>query len=127
MFTFSSVSEKNLIGVHCDLVRVVRRALELTTIDFRVIEGLRTKERQRQLVNSGSSTTMNSRHLTGHAIDIVPLPDGKVSWDWKYFYPLAEAMKRAADELGVPLEWGGDWKTFKDGPHFQLSQRDYPA
>ncbi|KHS93251.1 bacteriophage P7 related protein [Pectobacterium brasiliense] len=127
MFTLGSVSEKNLIGVHCDLVRVVRRALELTTIDFRVIEGLRTKERQRQLVNSGSSTTMNSRHLTGHAIDIVPLPDGKVSWDWKYFYPLAEAMKRAADELGVPLEWGGDWKTFKDGPHFQLSQRDYPA
>lgn len=127
MFIFGSVSEKNLIGVHCDLVRVARRALELTTIDFRVIEGLRTKERQRQLVSSGASTTMNSRHITGHAIDIVPLPDGKVSWDWKYFYPLAEAMKRAADELGVSLEWGGDWKTFKDGPHFQLPQRDYPA
>jgi hypothetical protein len=66
---------------------------------------------------------MNSRHLTGHAVDLVPYP---VSWDWKYFYPIAEAMKDAARELNVELEWGGDWKSFPDGPHFQLSWRGYP-
>jgi len=74
------------------------------------------------LVATGKSTTMNSRHLTGHAVDLVPYP---VSWDWEHFYPIADAMKAAAEELGVDLEWGGDWKTFKDGPHFQLSRKKY--
>ena len=76
------------------------------------------------LVKEGKSQTMNSRHLTGHAVDLVPFP---VSWDWTYFYPIADAMKDAAQELGVDLEWGGDWKSFKDGPHFQLSWRTYDA
>ncbi|HDL7463755.1 TPA: M15 family metallopeptidase, partial [Yersinia enterocolitica] len=95
-FIFGKTSESNLLGVHPDLVKVVRRALELTPIDFKVIEGVRTLERQRQLVKAGASQTLNSRHLTGHAVDIVPLPDGKVSWEWKYFYPMADAMKQAA-------------------------------
>ncbi|CNI36644.1 putative phagelysin [Yersinia rohdei] len=126
-FTLGKASENNLIGVHPDLVKVVRRALELTPIDFKVIEGRRTLERQRELVKAGASQTLNSRHLTGHAVDIVPLPDGKVSWEWKYFYPLAEAMKQAAAELGIAVEWGGNWTTFKDGPHFQLPARQYPG
>ncbi|MGP6378200.1 M15 family metallopeptidase [Yersinia bercovieri] len=126
-FIFGKASENNLNGVHPDLVKVVRRALELTPIDFKVIEGRRTLERQRQLVKAGASQTLNSRHLTGHAIDIVPLPDGKVSWEWKYFYPMADAMKQAAAELGIAVEWGGNWTTFKDGPHFQLPARQYPG
>ncbi|WP_145499718.1 M15 family metallopeptidase [Yersinia bercovieri] len=126
-FIFGKASENNLNGVHPDLVKVVRRALELTPIDFKVIEGRRTLERQRQLVKAGASQTLNSRHLTGHAIDIVPLPDGKVSWEWKYFYPMADAIKQAAAELGIAVEWGGNWSTFKDGPHFQLPARQYPG
>ncbi|HDZ9830352.1 TPA: M15 family metallopeptidase [Yersinia enterocolitica] len=126
-FIFGKASESHLNGVHPDLVKVVRRALELTLLDFKVIEGRRTLERQRQLVKAKTSQTMNSRHLTGHAVDMVPLPDGKVSWEWKYFYPMADAMKQAATELGISVEWGGNWTTFKDGPHFQLPARQYPG
>lgn len=126
-FIFGKASENNLIGVHPDLVKVVRRVQELIPIDFKVIEGRRTLERQRQLFKFGASQTLNSRHLTGHAVDIVPLPDGKVSWEWKYFYPMADAMKQAAAELGIAVEWGGNWATFKDGPHFQLPARQYPG
>ena len=102
---------------------VVKRAIEITKQDFSVIEGIRSVERQKELFKSGASTTMNSRHITGHAVDLAPYP---VSWDWEYFYPMADAMKQAAEELDVDLEWGGDWKTFKDGPHFQLSRKSYP-
>lgn len=116
-------SLKNLEGVHPDLVAVVKRAIEITEQDFTVIEGLRSIERQRELVASGASRTMNSRHLTGHAVDIAPWP---ISWDWQRFYPIADAMKQAAEELYIDLEWGGDWK-FKDGPHWQLSWSRYPA
>ncbi|ELM3740620.1 M15 family metallopeptidase [Yersinia ruckeri] len=126
-YIFGQTSESNLIGVHPDLVKVVRRALELTPIDFKVIEGRRTLERQHELVKAGASQTLNSRHLTGHAVDIVPLPNGKVSWEWKYFYPMVDAMKQAAAELGIAVEWGGNWTTFKDGPHFQLPARQYPG
>ena len=123
MYSLSFRSRQRLSGVHPDLVAVVKRAIEITKQDFSVIEGIRSVERQRELLKSGASTTMNSRHLTGHAVDLAPYP---VSWDWEYFYPMADAMKQAADELDVDLEWGGDWKTFKDGPHFQLSRKSYP-
>ena len=116
-------SLQNLSGVHPDLVSVVKRAIEITEQDFSVIEGVRNIDRQRQLVKSGASKTMNSRHLTGHAVDIAPYP---LSWDWEYLYPIEDAMKKAAEELEVDLEWGGDWESFKDGPHWQLSWRSYP-
>ena len=122
-YTLGPRSRDNLEGVHTDLQRVVERAIEITDKDFTVIEGLRSKARQRELVNDGKSKTMNSRHLTGHAVDIAPWP---ISWDWEYFYPIADAMKEAADELGVALEWGGDWKSFPDAPHWQLSRKVYP-
>jgi len=115
-------SKQRLSGVHPDLVAVVKRAIEISEQDFSVTEGIRNIDRQRQLVATGKSTTMNSRHLTGHAVDLVPHP---VSWDWEYFYPIADAMKEAAKELKVDLEWGGDWKSFPDGPHFQLSWKKY--
>lgn len=123
-FILSNRSLSNLEGVHPDLVDVVKRAICLTSQDFTVIEGIRSLARQEQLVASGASQTMNSRHLTGHAVDLVPYP---VSWDWPLFYPIADAMKLAAEEFNVDLEWGGDWRTFKDGPHFQLSWSQYPA
>ena len=123
MYHLGNKSLQKLEGVHPDLVKVVKRAIEITEQDFSVIEGLRSIERQRELVNTGASTTMNSRHLTGHAVDIAPYP---LSWDWQYFYPIADAMKDAAQELGIDLEWGGDWTSFKDGPHWQLSWKSYP-
>lgn len=112
-----------LQGVNPDLVAVVRKAITLTTQDFTVLEGVRSSDRQRELVATGKSTTMNSRHLTGHAVDLAPYP---IDWDWEKFYPIADAMFEAAEGLGVDLEWGGHWKKFPDGPHFQLSWRSYP-
>ena len=126
-YSLGSRSKKRLEGVHPDLVRVVERAIELTEVDFTVLEGMRTVARQKKLVAKGASTTMNSRHLTGHAVDIGAWVDGTVRWDWPLYYKLADAMKQAAKELNVDLEWGGDWKSFKDGPHYQLSWAAYPA
>ena len=121
-FKLSEKSLQRLSGVHPDLQAVVKRAIEITPVDFLVIEGLRTKARQAYLLDAGKSRTMNSYHLTGHAVDIAPIIDGKVSWDWKYFHPLAAAMRQAAEELNVKITWGGSWKTFPDGPHFQIAR-----
>lgn len=111
-------STDNLKGVHEDLVRVVRRALELSPVDFTVIEGLRTPERQAELMKQGFTRTLKSRHIIGQAVDIVPLP---VDWNNPApFRLVAEAMKKAAAELGVRITWGGDWRTFKDLPHYQI-------
>ncbi|MFA1686573.1 M15 family metallopeptidase [Achromobacter dolens] len=115
-----------LSGVHPDLVAVVKLAIQRTAVDFTVVEGLRTAERQRELVAQGASQTQNSYHLKqtdgyGHAVDLAPLVGGAIPWDdWAQFRALAETVKECAAELGVPVEWGGDWKTFKDGPHFQI-------
>lgn len=126
-FIFSKRSENNLLGVHPDLVKVARRALEITKVDFAVIEGRRTLERQRQLFDAGASKTLNSRHLTGHAVDIAPFIGGTIRWDWPPYNDLAKAMKAAAKELDVSVIWGGDWKSFKDGPHWELDWKRYPA
>ena len=126
-FKLSAKSEARLVGVHADLVAVVQRALELSELDFAVTEGRRSQTRQTELVAQGASQTMNSRHLTGHAVDLAPIIAGQIRWDWPPFYKLADAMKRAAAELGVSIVWGGDWKGgFKDGPHFELSRKVYP-
>ena len=116
----------HLKGVHPDLIKVVKRAIELTECDFTVTEGLRSKERQAQLLKEKKTTTSNSRHLTGHAVDLAAWVDNTVSWEWKYYYQIADAMKKAASELNVSIEWGGDWKKFPDGPHFELTWSKYP-
>lgn len=123
--TLNVRSEKNLSGVHPDLVKVVRKASE--SASFVVTEGLRTAERQAQLVAAGASQTTKSRHLTGHAVDLAALVGTEIRWDWPLYAQLAKAMKQAAQQLAIPIEWGGDWKTFKDGPHFQLPWDKYPA
>lgn len=113
----------NLKGVHPDLQRVVERAISISESDFTVLEGLRTLERQKTLLAAGKSKTLHSRHITGHAVDITPFP---ISWDWKDYPPIEKAMKQAAKDLGIDLEWGGDWKSFPDAPHWQLSHKAYP-
>lgn len=127
MYKFSKRSEKNLIGVHPDLVSVAKKALSISQQDFAVICGVRTVEEQKMLVKLGKSKTMNSRHLTGHAIDVVPVLDGgKISWESRYFFSIADAFFSAGIALEVRVEWGGEWKSFVDFPHFQLPWKDYP-
>ena len=115
-----------LEGVHPDLVRVVKKAAAMSDLDFTVLEGLRTLARQKQLMAQGATKTMNSRHLTGHAVDLAPMIDGKVSWDWPLYHRLAKIVKAAAATENVAVTWGGDFRTFKDGPHWELSWKAYP-
>ena len=136
-YILGNTSKRKLRGVHRDIVKVVQRAIEITDQDFSVLEGLRSRERQAMLVRTGKSKTMNSRHLTGHAVDLVPYP---VSWDWDKFYPIGDAMIQAAKDTNVRLRWGGNWRisdirmwngtakelaqaytgTFPDGPHWEI-------
>ena len=123
MYLLSQRSMQNLSGVHPNLIAVVKRAIQITKQDFTVIEGVRNIERQRQLVAKGASKTMNSRHITGHAVDMVPWP---VDWnDLERFKVVSEAMKDAAEELNIPIVWGGDWKSFYDAPHYELNRKNY--
>lgn len=125
---FGSRSLKSMQGIHPDLRLVLDKALQDSPLDFVVIEGLRTKERQKQLVASGASKTLDSRHITGHAVDLLPIGvDGKPAFDWPLYNQLGPAVKKAAADLGIELDWGGDWKSFKDGPHFELDRKAYPV
>jgi peptidoglycan L-alanyl-D-glutamate endopeptidase CwlK len=119
-------SLSRLEGVHPDLVRVVKKAAALSDLDFTVLEGIRSVERQKQLVSQGASRTMNSRHITGHAVDLAPMIAGEVRWDWPLYHKLAKIVKSAAADEKVPLQWGGDWRAFKDGPHWELPWKFYP-
>jgi peptidoglycan L-alanyl-D-glutamate endopeptidase CwlK len=135
-------SLSRLEGVHPDLVRVVKKAAAMSPLDFTVLEGLRTVDRQRQLMASGATRTMNSRHLTGHAVDLAPMIGGTVRWDWPLYHQLADIVRSASIAESVPIRWGGTWKllstisgpitakvlsrTFPDGPHFELPRVNYP-
>lgn len=127
MFKLSQKSKDRMAGVHPDLVAIVNRAIEVTAVDFAVLEGVRSQAKQAQLVKAGASQTMRSRHLTGHAVDLGAYVGGSVRWDWPLYDRISEAVKAAAKELATPIEWGGDWVSFKDGPHFQLPWQEYPA
>lgn len=140
--------------MHPALIGVVERAIQLTRQDFSVHDGLRSMSQQLELVRTGASKTMESRHLTGHAVDLVPYVNGKLRWEWNLIYPIAEAMRQAATEKKVALVWGGAWdvlftdstktpeqlvhdyidkrralgkSAFIDGPHYELSKTRYPA
>lgn len=145
-FRLGELSLKRLQGVNPNLVKVVKRAIEISDVDFRVSEGVRTIERQREYVRTGKSQTMNSRHLTGHAVDLVAIVGGQASWDFSHYFTIAKAMAQASAELGVNVRWGGAWtvitnkngtpqdwvkaykneraklgkKPFLDGVHFEL-------
>ena len=124
-FKFGKRSLKRLEGVHPDLVKICHLALEMSPIDFSIIEGVRTLKRQKALLAKGASTTLRSRHLTGHAIDMAPYVDGTIRWDWPLYHQIAPMFKKASYQLLTPIEWGGDWKSFPDGPHVQLPWSDY--
>lgn len=135
-------SLSRLEGVHPDLVRVVKKAATLSDLDFTVLEGLRTVERQKQLMKQGATRTMNSRHITGHAVDLGAMIGGTVRWDWALYIKLAEVMRSASISENVPIRWGGTWKllsdikgpitakvlsrSFPDGPHYELHRAAYP-
>ena len=125
-FRLSERSLKRLAGVHPRLVALVREAAALSPVEFMVTEGLRTPERQAALVRAGASRTKRSRHLTGHAVDVAALVDGQVRWDWPLYPRIAAAFKAAAREQGTAIIWGGDWRTLRDGPHFELDRKAYP-
>ena len=152
-YSLGATSRARLEGVHPDLVRVVERAIRVTPVDFTVLEGLRSVARQRELVKKGASKTMDSRHITGHAVDLGAWIGGAVRWDWPLYYSIAAAMQRAARELNIPIVWGGVWdrrlndlpddieaavaayvrrrkdanrSAFIDGPHFELQKAAYP-
>lgn len=119
-FNLGQRSKDRLKGVDDRLIKVVERAIELTEVDFTVLEGLRTPERQKQLVSEGFSQTLKSKHLTGHAVDLGAFVNGTVSWDKEHYHTIAKAMKKSAEELKINIRWGGDFKSFFDGPHFEL-------
>lgn len=152
-FKLDTKSLKELDGVHADLVAVVTRAIALSVQDFAVHDGVRTIEEQKRMVESGAAQTMDSRHLTGHAVDLVPYVNGKLRWEWEPIYRIADAVRIAARELAIPLRWGAAWdidfttseslpenivsdyakrrreagkKAFLDGPHFELPKASYP-
>ena len=122
-YVFSARSWRSLHGIDTRLIAAATEALTRSPIDFIVIEGLRTKERQRALFSDGKSRTMNSRHLTGHAFDVAAFVDGAVSWEAEHYAALSVHFLAAAERLGVQLEWGGNFRGFFDGPHFQIPWR----
>jgi peptidoglycan L-alanyl-D-glutamate endopeptidase CwlK len=120
MFQFSKRSWDSMTGVDPRLVALASRALAYSEVDFTVIEGLRTRERQAQLVAENSSWTMNSKHLTGRAIDVMAWAHGDGRWEHAYYHKIIKAFRQAADELNVPILWGGDWKSLDMG-HIELA------
>ena len=122
MFKLSKKSQAKLEGVHPDLQKLVRDAIGLSTIDFGISGGLRSRERQKELFDDGKSQTMNSRHLTGHAVDVYAWKDGAVSWEFEDYETINIAFSQASKLTNIDYVWGGSWKSFKDGPHFELKR-----
>lgn len=108
-FTLSKKSLDTLKGVNEKLVMVVHDAIKISTVDFMVGEGLRTLQRQRELIAKGKSKTENSKHITGHAVDLWAYVNNAVSWDLKYYYDIAQAMRDSAIKSGIILRWGAVW------------------
>ena len=126
MYSLSDKSKKRLEGVHPDLVRVIEEAIKESPYDFSITQGLRTLEQQQALFNAGKSQTMRSRHLSGHAVDIAVIDNGTVTWDFDKYKAVADHIKAVAKLNDIPINWGGDWRSFKDGPHFELNKSVYP-
>lgn len=148
-YNLSQKSLNELQGVDPRLVAVVKRAIQLTTVDFGVTEGLRSVATQKKYVAAGKSQTMKSKHIDGKAVDLVAYVDGKVSWELNLYDNIADAMAKAAKELGLPIKWGAAWnvlditkwngtmeaamnhyvdtrrkegkRPFIDGPHFEIA------
>ena len=120
MYKFSERSKAKLETGDIRLQKLMNVAIKESPFDFSITEGIRTLKRQKELVAQGKSKTLKSHHLTGKAVDIAVWVNGKVTWDFKYYKEVADHIKEVARKLGYVITWGGDWKTFKDGPHFQI-------
>ena len=120
MYKFSERSKSKLETVDIKLQNLMNMAIKESPYDFSITEGIRTMKRQRELVAQGKSKTLKSYHLKGKAVDIAIWIDGKVTWDFKYYKEVADHVKQTARKLGYLITWCGDWKSFKDGPHFQI-------
>lgn len=155
MFKLSKRSHDRLFGVNSKLVDVINTAIMITKVDFGVTEGLRTQETQEMYVRTGKSQTMNSKHLTGDAVDLVAFVGNKVSWELNLYDEIAESMRIGALEHDLPLRWGAAWnipdirrwngnmeeamnfyiderrrqnrRPFIDAPHFEVSYDDFDA
>ena len=123
-FKLGTKSLSNLKGVHPDLVKVVKRAIELTECDFTVTEGLRTKATQALYVKQGKSQTMNSKHLDGLAVDLAAWVNGTINWNFDYYFKIADAVRKASIELGMKVKWGGAWRYLND---YDSSRKAYDA
>lgn len=121
-YKFSKRSLSNIEGIDYRLIILLGLMLDHSPFDFTVTEGLRTKERQAQLVKEGKSKTMNSKHIIGSAFDIAIIDEkGNITWDLKYYKEFAEVFLKLSERLGFDCTWGGSWKSFVDGPHFQIN------
>ena len=122
--TLDARSLKHLQGVRPELANVITEAA--TRTKFRVTEGLRSRERQAQLVKARKSKTLNSRHITGHAIDFIAIgEDGVATYDMDDMARVVNVIKDCAAEQGVKIECGYDWGW--DAPHVELDRKAYPA
>lgn len=124
-YNFGNKSLEKLSTVHPDLQKLFKEAITNSPYDFSITEGVRSLERQKELVAAKKSTTMNSRHLTGKAVDIAVFIDGKLTWDIRAYKAVSEHIKSIAKLMNIPIVWGGDWKSFIDGPHFELDKKVY--
>lgn len=124
-YRFSKHSWDTLKHVHPKLVAVATLGLRESLVDFRVERGIRDEATQREYVAKGWSKTMHSKHLPdkdglSRAIDLLPYVGGKFTWEPEHQKVIAVAMKKAAEQLGVRVRWGGDWRTWQDYPHWEL-------
>lgn len=125
MRSFGVRSTSNLIGVHKDLVNVMRESIKESPHDFIITQGLRTAAQQKELFDRGASRTLMSRHLTGHAVDIAIVKDGKAVWEFPLYQEVANHVEKVAAAMGVALVWGGRWRGLRDGPHYELDRKVY--
>ena len=123
---FSQCSENNLKGIHPDLGMIMRKAIKLSPINFGISEGVRSKKRQLELLAKGKSLSNDSRHITGHAVDIFALPNNILSWEFRHYQEIAKIVLELSKEMSIEIEWGGNWDDLNDGAHFELSRRNYP-
>lgn len=124
-FKLGTRSLGNLVGVHPDLVKVMTESITNSPHDFTITEGVRSLTRQKMLFNAGGSQTLNSRHITGHAVDIAIIKEGKARWDVQFFEETILHIQATSKSLGVPLTFGGHWKTLVDWPHIELDRKVY--
>ena len=125
-FFLSERSRRKLSLVHKDLTLLAEAAIKVTQVDFAVTEGLRTLQRQEELLKARATTTMASRHLTGHAIDIAAIVNGKADWHPALYFHIADAFLSEAAKLQIKICWGGNWRTFRDYCHIELDRKFYP-